>query len=65
MLTRFNPFLSYLIDFEESECHERYICTSWEDLAKNMKHPDEILLQWELRTRELVEQLDKIPRKKA
>lgn len=57
-LTMFAPYLSYLIDFEISRYDKDYKPTSWEDLVSPLDHPDAILQQWGLETRELRERLN-------
>ena len=47
---RSDPFLSYLIDFEDSIWEESFKPTKWEDL--NPGKPDYTLTRWELEMRE-------------
>ncbi len=63
-LTQFDLTLSYLIDFEVSRYQEDYKPTSWEDVVAHFDHPDAILQQWGLVTRELEERLDRFRRQR-
>ena len=58
-LTKLHPSLSYLIDFEESECDESFKRTTWAALTQHLDDPDLILQQWGLETHQLREKLKK------
>lgn len=56
-LSKFHPSLSYLVDFENSHYDANFKPTTWADLAPHLHHPDKVLREWGLETRELREML--------
>lgn len=56
-LKRFDASFSYLIDFESSFYDEKLKPATWAALAPHLYHPDMILQEWGLETRELGERL--------
>jgi hypothetical protein len=64
-LTKSNPFLSYLINFEEAALDQHFKPTCWAHLGPHLDDPDKILQHWGLESRELRDKLESKQRRSS